>query len=138
MRRVTASLVGLLAIAGCAAKQPVLYPNQHLEDVGPDQAQADFDACHRRAVDHGLAPRAKEAGRAAGSAATGAVVGAASGAVGGAIWGNAGRATAAGAAGGATAGLLSWLFVRREPDPVYRRFVEKCMTDRGYEPIGWR
>jgi hypothetical protein len=137
MRRITASLAALLAIAGCAAKQPVLYPNAHLTDVGPDQAQADFDACHRLAADHGLAPRDEEAARVAGRTASGAAVGAASGAVGGAIWGNPGRSAAAGAAGGATAGLLSWLFVRREPNPVYRRFVEQCMTDRGYQPIGW-
>ena len=24
-----------------------------------------------------------------------------------------------------------------EPDPTYRNFVEKCLRDKGYEPIGW-
>ena len=47
-----------------------------------------------------------------------------------------------GAAGGATAGLLGtmfgWMFRRSEPDPVYRNFVETCLRDKGYQPIGWQ
>ena len=38
------------------------------------------------------------------------------------------------AAGGLVRGLLRW----REPDPVERRFVEQCLRERGYQPIGWR
>lgn len=25
-----------------------------------------------------------------------------------------------------------------ELDPVFQRFVEKCLSDKGYEVIGWR
>jgi len=24
-----------------------------------------------------------------------------------------------------------------EPSPIHKRFVEKCLRDRGYEPLGW-
>ena len=68
-------------------------------------------------------------------------MGAATGAVGGAIAGNPGEGAAIGAASGATAGLLSGVFdswSAREVDPVYANFVDRCLRDRGYEPIGWK
>ena len=58
----------------------------------------------------------------------------------GAIYGSAGQGAAAGAAGGATAGLLSRLFRggSSSPDPVYANFVNRCLQEKGYEPIGWK
>ncbi|MBW2448714.1 MAG: hypothetical protein JRG83_22750, partial [Deltaproteobacteria bacterium] len=55
-----------------------------------------------------------------------------------AVRGHAGRGAATGAAGAAAGGLVRGLFRSREPDPVERRFVEQCLRDRGYQPIGWR
>jgi hypothetical protein len=26
---------------------------------------------------------------------------------------------------------------KHDPSPVYRNFVNRCMRDRGYDPIGW-
>jgi hypothetical protein len=49
------------------------------------------------------------------------------------------------AIGAATA--ASWGLVRagfralissRDPGPIERRFVERCLAERGYEVIGWR
>ena len=34
--------------------------------------------------------------------------------------------------------MFGWMFQHQEPDPVYRNFVEKCLRDKGYEPIGWQ
>ena len=70
--------------------------------------------------------------------AVGGAFGAAVGAVGGAIVGSAGRGAAVGGATGATAGILRGLFKSSEPDPVYRSFVEKCLREKGYEPMGWK
>jgi hypothetical protein len=43
------------------------------------------------------------------------------------------------AAGGGTAGLIRGLCRSRDLDPaVKRRFVEKCLRDKGYEVIGWQ
>ena len=55
----------------------------------------------------------------------------------GAVLGSVGRGAGAGAAAGAAGGLVRGLFRGREPTPVYRRFVERCLSDKGYEVIGW-
>ena len=130
-------LLSLAALAsfGCAAKEPVLYPNAQLEKVGRDAAQADVAECTRLARDY---VRSSPAGEAARDTATGAVVGGATGAVTGAVLGSAGRGAGAGAAGGATAGFLHWIFGPRDPDPLERAYVENCLRERGYQPMGWR
>ena len=56
---------------------------------------------------------------------------------GGAVLGRAGRGAAVGAATGATGGFLRGLFKGRQPSQVHKRFVDKCLRDRGYEPLGW-
>ncbi len=131
-------------VAGCGAMHPTLYPNEQYSRVGRAQADADIEACERQAEEYVKNPgqggrRATEAARNTG---VGAAVGAAGGAVGGAIGGNVGQGAAVGAASGATAGLLGtmfgWMFSGDSgPDPTYRNFVEKCLRDKGYEPIGW-
>jgi len=68
----------------------------------------------------------------------GGVVGGAGGAAAGAIHGNAGRGAATGAVAGATHGLLHGLFAADSPHPVYRRFVDTCLREKGYQPIGWQ
>jgi hypothetical protein len=25
-----------------------------------------------------------------------------------------------------------------DPDPVFRNFVDRCLREKGYDPIGWR
>ena len=137
------SVACLLTVAGCASKRPVLYPNDHYNQVGAAVADSDINACMQRADQY-----VQSGGQGADTAqhvgtqtAVGAGIGAASGAVGGAIGGNAGEGAAIGAASGATAGLLSGLFGASQshgPDPVYANFVDRCLRERGYEPIGWK
>jgi outer membrane lipoprotein SlyB len=133
----------LLATAGCAARRPVLYPNDQLNRVGAAVAQRDIDDCMRRADQYVVkgAQDTQVVRDVGGRTAVGAGVGAASGAVGGAIAGDPGQGAAIGAASGATAGLLSGIFDSwrsREVDPVYANFVDRCLRERGYEPIGWK
>jgi hypothetical protein len=127
-------LGALLAIA-CGTKQPVLYPNPHLQKVGSDAAQAEIAECTRLARDY---VRSNPTADAARDTATGAVVGGATGAATGAVLGSVGRGAGAGAAGGATAGFMHWLFGPRDPDPLERSYVETCLRERGYQPMGWR
>jgi hypothetical protein len=54
------------------------------------------------------------------------------------VLGSAGRGAGAGAAGGATAGFFHWLFGARDPDPLERSYVDTCLRERGYQPMGWR
>jgi outer membrane lipoprotein SlyB len=63
--------------------------------------------------------------------------GAASGAVGGAVEGAAGSGAAIGAATGATAGLLHWVFSPPKRRPAFETFVNRCLQERGYQPVGW-
>ncbi|MBW1980500.1 MAG: hypothetical protein JRJ12_04715 [Deltaproteobacteria bacterium] len=129
-------LVLLLLVSACAEKRPVLYPNELFKKVGKTVAQKDIDECLQKAklsgLNYGGGERVLK--RAAGSAAIGAAAGAATGAV----LGNAGRGAAVGAAGGAATGATRGVLSSAEPDPLFRNFVDKCLRDKGYEPIGWR
>jgi hypothetical protein len=131
-------LIGVLALAGCAAAaRPVLYPNDQLRAVGQAQADADIAACRQMAESAGASGGTGQAGRAARGAGVGGAIGGATGAVGGAILGRPGTGAALGAATGASAGLLRPLFSRSEPSPAYRGFVDRCLRERGYDPVGW-
>ena len=128
------TILFLCLLMGCAAHRPVLYPNEHLKKVGNDQAQTDIDECSRQANAYIKAnPEVKVAGSTAEGAVGGAVVG---GAV-GAVTGHLGRGIGIGAAAGAAGGLMRGLFQFSEPSPVYKSFVNRCLMEKGYEPIGW-
>jgi hypothetical protein len=145
-RRSPLGLILMLAVAAsaCSARRPVVYPNERARQAGDSGVQADIDDCLSRAKQYGASSSHTEqaAGSVAGQTAMGAGTGAAVGAVGGAIYGDAGRGAAAGAATGATAGLLSGVFGAfrsgGEADPVYQNFVDRCLREKGYEPIGWK
>lgn len=126
----------LLLLAACSQKRPVLYPNYHLQEVGDETAQTEIDECISLAKEYGTS--SSSSGKVAKRTAGGGAVGAAGGAASGAVFGSVGRGAAAGAAGGAAVGCLTGLFRSPEPDPVFRRFVEKCLLEKGYEPIGWK
>jgi hypothetical protein len=126
----------LLASACAHSQRPVLYPNEHLKQVGNDQAQADIDDCMRLATEYGADSSA--GGRVAKQTAGGAIIGGAVGAAAGAVLGNVGRGLAAGAAGGAAGGLARGALSSDQKDPVFRQFVDRCLHEKGYEPIGWR
>jgi hypothetical protein len=127
--------LAVLLASACGTKQPVLYPNPHLQKVGSDAAQAEIAECTRLAREYVRASPAREA---ATDTAKGAVVGGATGAATGAVLGSVGRGAGAGAAGGATLGFMSWLFGPRDPDPLERGYVEHCLRERGYQTMGWR
>ena len=128
----------LFGMVACARAKPILYPNAHLQSVGQDAAKEDIAECRQMAEASGAKPTEGKAGQVAGSTVGGAAIGAAGGAVGGAVVGAAGRGSAIGAASGATAGLLRGLFFRRSgPSQGYKNFVDRCLKEKGYEPVGW-
>jgi len=134
----TAALAVALALgSGCAAR-PVIYPVGGAAPVDQAQLDQDIDECSVLARQHTRegGALARDAAR---STVTGGAIGGVSGAVGGAIWGSVGRGAATGAAVGATSGLLTSIFRRGSgEESVQRRFVERCLTERGYDVIGWR
>ena len=126
---------GIALLAGCAAQQPVLYPNTRYNTVGPAVAKADVRDCIAMANRSGAnSDRYQEVLE---DTAKGAAIGGASGAVSGAIVGRAGQGAAVGAAGGSTAALLYGVLESDEPNDLHRRFVDRCLRDKGYDPIGW-
>ena len=128
-------LVGI-CFASCAPK-PILYPNQHYKDTGRDAAELAIEDCTQMAKDAGATASRGKAGQVAGNTAGGGAVGSAAGAVGGAVVGHAGRGAMVGAASGATAGFLRGLFRRSPPSQAYKEFVQRCLKERGYDPVGW-
>jgi hypothetical protein len=127
----------LLALLGCAGAdtRPVLYPNNHLQTVGRAQAERDTDACLWMARQYGA--EADKSSQIANKTATGAAVGGASAGAWGLVRGDAGERALAGAAAGAAGGLVSGSIQASQPSSVFKRFVERCMADRGYDVIGW-
>jgi hypothetical protein len=129
----------VLGVTACTSARPVLYPNAHLQSVGQTVADRDIAECEARAEAAGADRHDGRLGDVAVGTAVGAGVGAAGGAVGGAISGGAGIGAAVGAASGAVVGFLSSLFGRRSgPSAAYTTFVDRCLREKGYEPIGWQ
>ena len=129
------AFVAIFVLLGCAAHQrPVLYPNAKLNSVGQEQAQQDIDQCMQMAEAY---VKKHQDSKVAEGAVKGGAIGAATGAAVGAISGDFGRVLAEGAAGGAAAGATYGIFKAAEPSPLYKQFVNRCLKDKGYEPLGW-
>lgn len=129
-------LASFFMCAACELKRPVLYPNDYLKQVGQEKADQDIDTCVKMAEEYKAgADKSSELAKNTGKTA---VVGAATGAVMGAISGDAGTGAAIGAAGGATAALGAGLMRWDEPDQIFKQFVEQCLREKGYNPLGWK
>lgn len=114
-------------------------PQRALNRVGESQARAEVDACAARAQSAGLTPDEKnnETGRRAGQ---GAAVGGVAAAVGALVTGRGVdrvvRSGAVGAAVGGSAGAVSGA-MQEKASATYRHFVQRCLSDKGFEVIGW-
>lgn len=140
------TVAAALALGGCAATganspsaRPVLYPNALLERVGPAQGQAEAAACMSRAAAAGLSSseNTNAVGRRAGEGAATAGVASAVAAL---ITGRGGdllRSGATGAAVGGAAGAASGAFHNDRVNPTYRHFVQRCLSEKGFDVIGW-
>jgi len=145
--RTIAGLAFLLlqvAIIGCSAQRPVLYPNAELKRVGTAAADRDIDECMRVAENYvrSNGKTAETLEHVGARAATEATIDAAAGGAGGAVIGRAGTGAAIGAAGGGAAGatraVVHEIFRKRGPSSAYKNFVNRCLRERGYDPIGWQ
>lgn len=136
-RNIVLCAVGLI-LAGCSSHKPILYPNDHYRQVGAEAAESDINECMAMAKEAGASPSQGKTAQAATGTVAGGAIGSAVGAVGGAILGNPGRGAMVGAAGGGTAGLLRSLFRRSPPSGAFTNFVNRCLHERGYDPMGWQ
>ncbi len=111
MRALSALGVGVIVVTGCASQRPVLYPNEHIRRVGGIAADRDIDDCIRRAEESRSAADAKAVSE-AGTDASARVP-------------------------SSPAAAISGLFGKPELSSIQKVFVNKCLRDKGYDPIGW-
>src|SRR5262245_13490017 len=130
------ALLLLGALLACASARPVLAPNAQLRRAGRSVAERDIDQCLALARQYGVKQRgagqedlAREVVEDAASTAAG---GAAAGAISGEI--SPGRAGAAAGAFAGTRTLVRGIFRSNRPSDAYRGFVDRCLSERGYEP----
>lgn len=122
-------------LCACAGPKPVLYPNERLTGAPPEAVKADIDDCQAKAKVYVKSQKGKLVARRTGA---GAFFGGFIGMVAGAFTGNYTRAVAQGAAMGAATGLAHGAVDANSPDGVHRRFVDLCLGEKGYQPIGWK
>jgi len=139
--------LAVAVLAGCAHTgsrspdaRPVLYPNATFKQIGETRALEEVDGCMGSASRAGLTPDEKD--NAVGhSAAKGAAVVGTVAAVGSLVRGRSvdsaltagARGAAVGGAGGAVAGAFN-----EKPNMTYRHFVQRCVSEKGLEIIGWQ
>ena len=134
MKHIAILAAAFLMLAGCGAQRPVLYPNTHMQQVGEDRTQGDIADCMQKAEAYVKAnPGAKVVKGIIVGGAAGTVVGGAAEAV----TGNLARGSAVGVATGAATGLVRGAAKASQPTPVFKAFVNRCLREKGYEPIGW-
>lgn len=136
----------VLGLSGCAATgtaspsaRPVLYPNATLKRVGDAHARSEVDACMARAAQAGLSPQEQNNAvgkRASVGAATAGVAAAVGALVTGRGMDGAVRSGAVGAAVGGSAGAVSGA-MQDKPSGIYRQFVQRCLTEQGFDVLGW-
>lgn len=142
----TAVALAVLVLAACAHTgsrspnaRPVLYPNPTFKQIGEPKALEEVDVCMGAASHAGLTPDEKD--NAVGhSAAKGAAVVGTVAAVGSLVRGRSvdsavgagARGAVVGGAGGAVVGSF-----QEKPNMTYRHFVQRCLSEKGLEVIGW-
>lgn len=129
-------LSSVFLFSACATPQPILYPNEQAKNVGNEQVRKDINECTQLAKDSGAASNG--AGEVAKETAGSATEGAATGAATGAVTGNAGTAAAVGAISRGMGRLFSGMRSNKGPSHAYKEIVERCLIEKGYEPVGWK
>lgn len=126
----------MVLLSACATSQPILYPNEHAKELGDVQVRKDINECTKLAKDSGAS--SSGAGDVAKETAGSASEGAATGAATGVVTGNAGTAAAVGAISRGMGRFFSGMQRNKGPSPAYKEIVERCLIDKGYEPVGWK
>jgi uncharacterized membrane protein len=136
--RFLAALLVVFLLGACSSgpKRPVFYPNSHIKQVGQYQAQRDTDDCMALADSYNV-DRTRD-GEVGTKAASGALIGGAGAGAWGLVRGDGGERALAGAVAGGTVGAVKGGFESRRISPIFQKFVQQCLRDRGYQVIGWQ
>jgi len=128
-------VLAALVCSGCATPRVVLYPDQHLKSQPKEVVQKDIDDCQALAKEYVKAHKGQIVARHIGA---GAFFGAFLGVIAGAFTGDYARAVTEGVAMGAATGLAQGALDANGPDAVQRRYVEYCLMEKDYKPMGWK
>lgn len=137
MNKLIIFLVVAILLAACpaCAKKPVLYPNAQYKEAGQAKVSEDINYCMAFAEKSvGNTSRGKNSAKAG---LKGGLLGGAVGLGIGIVTGTPGTSALAGATGGAAGGAVGGALQDSE-DPLYKKFVERCLREKGYEPMGWK
>ena len=132
---VVALILAAALLAGCATPRVALYPDAHYKSLSKETVQKDIDDCDAKAKAFVKTHKGQIVAKHTGA---GAFLGAFLGVIAGAFTGDYGGAIAEGAAMGAATGLASGAIQASSPEGVHRKFVEYCLMDMGYKPMGWK
>jgi hypothetical protein len=127
----------IFLVSGCSSGRPVLYPNAHYRKVGPDKAKLDVEQAMKTAEQQDLSS-GSAGNRALGRSMTNTAVSGGAGVAADAVSGGVGAGSAIRAGGAGAVSLFSWMFSSGKPDPLYQRFVELQLKEKGYQVIGWK
>lgn len=133
-------LIAALLVAGCATPvaKPAFYPNAYYQRVGPAQARADAQFCAELAQQSDVnAVNKVDAGRAAAAGAAGVGTAAVVGSLLSGNKPNLKNITAGAAAIGAGGAAATAAGQSVGGSSMHRQFVQQCLTERGYQVIGW-
>jgi uncharacterized membrane protein len=130
-----ALLLTVALLAGCATPRVAIYPDDHYKRLPKETVQRDIDDCEAKANESVKSHKGQIVAQHVG---VGAFFGAFLGVIVGAFTGNYARAISEGAAMGAATGLVGGAIKANSPDGVHRKFVEYCLMEKGYKPMGWR
>lgn len=130
----------VVSVGACAAPDPVLRSNKHLQLTGKEEAQQDIEACEAKAERAGLRSGVNRTGSAAKGGVLGVIIGGVGGASAGLIGGGAGVVIGAVVGGGLglIMGVAGGAYGPTSPDPAYADAVVRCLIEKGYEVSGWQ
>ncbi len=135
----------VVSVTGCATQgpsstqaRPIIYPNAVFNRLGEGQARTEVDSCMARATQAVSAEAHNDSNRRAGQAAATAAVAAA---VGSLVSGSGLKQSAQNAAGGAAVAgatvATAGAFEGGKANSTHRAFVQRCVSEKGLEIIGW-
>ncbi len=139
------ALAVALVLVGCATQgpgstqaRPILYPNAAFKAMGEAQARGGVDACMAQATQAVNAEAHNDSNRRAGQAAATAAVAAAVGTLvsGGNLRQSSQNAAGSAAVAGATIATAG-AFEGGKANNTHRAYVQRCVTEKGLEIIGW-
>jgi outer membrane lipoprotein SlyB len=139
---VTLLLAGCASTGGNTTGMPVLYPNAAYKSMGESDAKQHLAQCMVSAQSNGLNPDEDHHAVTSG-AKSGAAIAGVTGAVSGLVFGRSNlndvvkygaQSAVVGAVAGGTRGAMS----PQRPNNIYRQFVNRCVSEKGLEIIGWQ